>query len=698
MNIKFKILIPVFILLSIFLLLNLSVLNTKINKYNSLTSLHVQIHLATNISKLIHEIQLERDLSIGYVMSKGDEFKNRLKQERVNVNKKTNEILLFLKSNNLDEEYKLMNSNININNLEKTRFLIDSFTLNENQTLEYYTKINKVLLNLIIDLSKLSDEKYISQNIIAYTNFLYAKEYAGIERAIGLNILANKNKNHLNLHKFNTLISKQALHNDLFLKFATSDFKKLFSSFSFSSLDTIRKTILKEEHINEFNIDKSFWFNQMSEKISLLKKVDDLLSDNIIMSIYTKTNNVKNELVIFVLLDISALILTIFMIYLLLKFIEDEKRLREIIDKSVITSRTNTKGIIIDVSEAFCKISGYSKEELIGNSHNMVRHPNMPSKTFKKLWETIQKGKTWKGEVKNLRKDGSFYWVIATIVPIYESRKIVAFISTREDISDKKEVTALNSSLKHRVEEEVEHNRQKDKQLAQQARLAQMGEMISMIAHQWRQPLAAISSLSVALNLKSQLGSLNKDIILDLSCKITENSKHLSNTIDDFRDFFKPNKEKRESTFNEIVSDVLNIVESSIATKNISIIKDLKNEDKFSSYPNEIKQVVLNLIKNADDILLDNEIKEAIIKISTYDDDNNIILEISDNAGGIPEDIIDKIFDPYFSTKTKKDGTGLGLYMSKTIIEEHCSGKLIASNSETGAVFKIIMPKLNKSA
>ena len=123
MNRKFKILIPVFILLSIFLLLNLSVLNTKINKYNSLTSLHVQIHLATNISKLIHEIQLERDLSIGYVMSKGNEFKNRLKQERVNVNKKTNEILLFLKSNNLDEEYKLMNSNININDLEKTRFL-----------------------------------------------------------------------------------------------------------------------------------------------------------------------------------------------------------------------------------------------------------------------------------------------------------------------------------------------------------------------------------------------------------------------------------------------------------------------------------------------------------------------------------------------------------------------------------------------
>ncbi|NQY21532.1 MAG: PAS domain-containing sensor histidine kinase [Campylobacteraceae bacterium] len=442
----------------------------------------------------------------------------------------------------------------------------------------------------------------------------------------------------------------------------------------------------------------AFYFKQISNKISLLKEVDDLLSENISENIYQKMNNINKELVIFIYLDILSLILTIFMIYLVLKFIKNEERLKDIIDKSVITSTTNTKGIIIDASQAFCKISGYSKEELLGNPHKMVRHPDMDSITFKKLWEIIQDGKTWRGEVKNLRKDGSFYWVVATIVPIYESGKIVAFISTREDISDKKEVTALNSSLKHRVNEEVEHNRQKDIQLAQQARLAQMGEMISMIAHQWRQPLAAISSLSAVLNLKSQLGSLNKDLILDLSSKITENSKHLSNTIDDFRDFFKPNKEKRESSFNEIVSDVLKIVESSIATKNISIIKDLKNENKFSSYPNEIKQVVLNLIKNADDILLDNEIKEAIIKISTYDDENNIILEISDNAGGIHGDIIDKIFDPYFSTKTKKDGTGLGLYMSKTIIEEHCNGKLIASNSEFGAVFKIIMPKLNKSA
>ena len=698
MNRKFKILIPVFILLSIFLLLNLSLLTTKINKYNSLTSLHLQINLATNISKLIHEIQLERGLSIAYIMSRGNEFKKRLKQERVNANKRINEILLYLKKNNLYEEYKLINNIINRKNLNKTRLLIDSFILNENQTLEYYTRTNKVLLDFIIEISKLSDEKDISQNIIAYINFLYAKEYAGIEREIGLNVLANKNeiKNHFNLHKFTTLMSKQDLHNDLFLKFATSDFKELY--FSFTSLDTIRKTILKEENINELNIDEKFWFNQMSEKISLLKKIDDLLSDNIIMSIYTKSNNVKKELVVFVLLDILALVLTIFMIYLLLVFFKNEQRLKNIIDKSVITSTTNTKGIIIEASQAFCNISGYSKEELIGNPHSMVRHPDMDTFTFKKLWEIIQDGKTWKGEVKNLRKDGSFYWVIATIVPIYESGEIVAFISTREDISDKKEVTALNSSLKHRVEEEVEHNRQKDKQLAQQARLAQMGEMISMIAHQWRQPLAAISSLSVALNLKSQLGSLNKDVILDLSSKITENSKHLSNTIDDFRDFFKPNKEKREFSFNEIVSDVLNIVEASIATKNITIIKDLKNEDRFSSYPNEIKQVVLNLIKNADDILLDNEIKEAIIKISTYDDANNIILEISDNAGGISEDIIDKIFDPYFSTKTKKDGTGLGLFMSKTIIEEHCSGKLIASNSETGAVFKIIMPKLNKSA
>ena len=210
-----------------------------------------------------------------------------------------------------------------------------------------------------------------------------------------------------------------------------------------------------------------------------------------------------------------------------------------------------------------------------------------------------------------------------------------------------------------------------------------------MIAHQWRQPLAAISSTSAAINLKAKLGKLDKENAINLASKISGYSQHLSQTIDDFREFFKKNKEKRETTYTELINSVLSIIEESVQNKNITLIKELNCEDKLYTYSNEIKQVILNLIKNAEDILLEKSIEKPCIKVITYKKEDTLILEISDNAGGIPENIIDKIFDPYFSTKIKKDGTGLGLYMSKTIIEEHCNGKIGVTNGEDGAIFKI---------
>jgi len=252
-----------------------------------------------------------------------------------------------------------------------------------------------------------------------------------------------------------------------------------------------------------------------------------------------------------------------------------------------------------------------------------------------------------------------------------------------------KELEEINTSLESKVQKELSKNREKDKQIMQQSRLAQMGEMLSMIAHQWRQPLTAISSSSTAINIKAKLNKLDKETSIELSNNIIEYSKHLSETIDDFRDFFRPNKERVETSYNDLVRSVLLIVETSIINKNIQLIQELNTDKTFSTYPNEIKQVILNLIKNAEDVLIENNIKDPYIKIKTYMQDNKHILEVSDNGTGIDNAIIGKIFDPYFSTKTKKDGTGLGLYLSKTIIEKHCNGKLSARNTADGVVFKI---------
>ena len=238
------------------------------------------------------------------------------------------------------------------------------------------------------------------------------------------------------------------------------------------------------------------------------------------------------------------------------------------------------------------------------------------------------------------------------------------------------------------IKRELEENQ---KQLLQQSRLAQMGEMISMIAHQWRQPLSAISSTSSTILLKSKLNKLDKELAIELASKINEYSKHLSETINDFRNFFKTDKKIETTNFNIIIDNVLNIVNSSLETRKIKIIKEFECKKSFETYPNELKQVVLNLIKNAEDALLDNKIKDPYIKIKTYEKGDKYILEVLDNAGGIPQDIMSKIFDPYFSTKTKKDGTGLGLYMSKIIIEEHCGGKLEIENHKDGALFRVVI-------
>jgi signal transduction histidine kinase len=271
---------------------------------------------------------------------------------------------------------------------------------------------------------------------------------------------------------------------------------------------------------------------------------------------------------------------------------------------------------------------------------------------------------------------------------IFKLQQILAR-SNRNLRKNRKDTQIINKNLELKVQEALIELRNKDKQMLHQSRLAQMGEMISMIAHQWRQPLSAISGTSSALALKSKLNKLDKDTTIELADKITSYSHHLSSTIDDFREFFKTNKEKRDTTFKDLIDEVLKIIEISIDNKNIELIVDTMSDRNLHTYPNEVKQVILNLIKNAEDILIENNITNGQITIKS----NRKILEISDNGGGIPEEIISKIFDPYFSTKIKKDGTGLGLYMSKIIIEEHCGGTLSVSNDEKGAVFKIDLNK-----
>ncbi len=262
-----------------------------------------------------------------------------------------------------------------------------------------------------------------------------------------------------------------------------------------------------------------------------------------------------------------------------------------------------------------------------------------------------------------------------------------------EKIKAQKALEELNLTLEERVVQEVEKNRQKDQQLIQQSRLASMGEMISMIAHQWRQPLSAISSTVQGLHLKLTLKKFDETLFSEKLSDVSRYAQYLSQTIDDFRQFFKPSKAKDEVSLEEIIEKVLAIIHGSLENKKIQLIMEYNSNEYIMTYANELMQVLLNLIKNAEDVLIENKIEKPWIKIATRKDTHFLILEISDNGGGISHSVIERIFEPYFSTKSKKDGTGLGLYMSQKIIEEHCGGSLHASNGLEGAIFTITLPR-----
>ena len=248
----------------------------------------------------------------------------------------------------------------------------------------------------------------------------------------------------------------------------------------------------------------------------------------------------------------------------------------------------------------------------------------------------------------------------------------------------------IATTLDKKVEEETLKNAKKDRLLQHQSKMAELGDMIGNIAHQWRHPLTRLSLILQNLKLYKSKDKLTDEILCDSLIKSNEQIDFMSNTIDDFKDFYKPNKEKVYFKIKDSFSDILKIIGTVLEHDNIEVsIQDTKNIEIYG-IKNQFSQVVLNLIVNAKDALVDNSIVNPIIDITILKIKNNIVISIQDNAGGIDESIICDIFNPYFTTKKDK-GTGIGLYLSRTIIEEEMKGKLEIQNINNGACFIITL-------
>jgi len=685
LKLQTKMLLPLSLLIVVVLVLTANMLSVKYTQGHSLLELKEGVALATKISQLIHSTQKERGMSSGYLASKGTKFRKELLSQRKITDEKAKQLKKILSVVQDKDVLHLLSQTLHdIDNLNEIRKKIDTLNIEAEESIRFFSTMNDRFLNVIVAVSKTSKVPSITQKFTAYNHFLYAKENAGIERAVGTAILTDQNDIAYMKVYFIELIATQKIYTKMFLSYASKYAKKYYHSVckgkAFSEVERIREIILYSH--DYYNIPPEYWFTNITHKINQLQFVNSFLESEISRSIQKALNKTYRSFGILAFLNLMSIVSFLLMIILIIRLIRSEKRLKTITDRYIISSTTDPKGRILEVSDAFCHISGYSREELVGKPHNIIRHPDMPKSAFKEMWETIQQGKSWKGKVKNLKKDGGYYWVYANIEPLFDRKNhIEGYAAIRLDITD---------SI--HLEEELKRSKEKDETLLHQSKLAQMGEMISMIAHQWRQPLTAISSTANDMYMKIVLEQYEKEYFMQKLEKINEFSMHLSQTIDDFRNFYKKDKDEELVTYTEVVKGAFDIIATSLVNKHIELHADLQAKKKVSVLVNELRQVILNLIKNAEDVLLERKVVSPVITVKTYDDESYVYLEVMDNGGGIPEEIIHTIFDPYFSTKMKKDGTGLGLYMSKIIVEDHCHGKLSVSNTEKGAVFTIRIP------
>ena len=381
-------------------------------------------------------------------------------------------------------------------------------------------------------------------------------------------------------------------------------------------------------------------------------------------------------------------------------FLTEHKLLEEYrgaIDVSAAVTKTDQKGVITYVNDSFCLMTGYTKKELLGKRHNIVKHPGTPKSLYIDLWNTITSKRVWKGKIHNLKKDGSTYRESAVIVPIVNDKgAIVEFIAIRQDITD---LYDQEQFLKKRIEEEVNKN-------IKETKFSIIGKMAAGITHEINTPLTYVRG-NVELMLQD-ITNLDDDIkqkayLLEDANVVLEGVSRIASIVESMREMASQSKELPQA--NNVYASLVTAL--TLAFNKAKFITQIKIQNEVFSIgmdkaklmycaliqKQRIEQVWVIIINNALDALKHIDVfDERLLEIDIQESDEFIIVSFKDNAGGIDEKILPKIFDPFESGK-EEGGIGIGLNVAKRILEDH-HGKIVASNYENGALFKVYLPKV----
>jgi len=676
---------------------------TTWNLYNSKVNLliHNQTQVLRQVNLEVGEF-MEKISKISTYIQANYPDNNSILKSIVDVNDNISTIIILDEKGSINDFYSHENLNIfkgfDYSNKRyfkeiikgKEYFWSDLFlsTINEEQSLSYSFKINKQVAIIFIKLSDLS----------SFVNELKNSDGSHMIRIYDKQgyILVNPDKPYLQNQRIN--VSSQSVFTDLIKKAKTFE-QTTFTKYNSSQLEygmytTIEKTgwhiVTRENYDAILRELKSIVFGVVIVVmifiifstlfiLKIFKKVFNALDDleQTTSSIASGRYNTKVRDSSFN--EFNELINSF-------KNMQHEIKKREIsLQKSVESFEAmlnstmeailiHKDGICTDVNEVAVKLLGFknSSEMIDQKILNFVADTSIEDVKSKLLinYEPY--------EIQMIKKDGSKFVALVQGKFIEVNNKI-AKVFAIIDITELKE---------------------KDKLLFQQSKMASMGEMIGNIAHQWRQPLSTISTASSGMKFQKEFGDLSDDDFINCIDAIVKSTKYLSNTIDDFRNFFNTDKDMKEFNLNIAIEKGFSLMESSFKSNFIKVEKNIKLDVQMFGYKNEFIQAFMNILANAKDALLSNKaVHEKLVFVDVEQNNEFVTIVIKDNAGGINKDIISKIFEPYFTTKHKSQGTGIGLYMTHEIITQHMNGKLNVSNKKfqyndkkyVGAEFTILL-------